>query len=198
MRHRFNLIDVKPCHKAIPPPFRTLAPNPRPGPVPTARNPPADSARQPASGPNHLRRGPPPSGRRLLPPQPGASRPDGHCLDRLHRHQARAHAGRNPRRSARCTRPRPGHDPRQAPRYQAGIHRRRRRHERQPRLHRQQASRLPLLPHRPVRQGSHRRHHPHCPDARSQRHARQHPVGLGITTVSRPHTRRHAPVLRAA
>src|SRR5580700_9996095 len=25
MRHRFNLIDVNPCHKAIPAPIRTLA-----------------------------------------------------------------------------------------------------------------------------------------------------------------------------
>ena len=61
--------------------------------------------------------------------------------------------------SAQRPRPRPGHDPRPPRRRQARIHRRRCRHERQPRLRRRQAARRALLPHRPVQQGTNRRHH---------------------------------------
>jgi len=74
--------------------------------------------------------------RRLLSPQRAQARHDSHRLDRFLRHQAGAHGGRDPGGSARRARPRPRHDPRPAPRLQARIHRGRRRHERQPGLHR--------------------------------------------------------------
>ena len=57
---------------------------------------------------------------------------------------------------------------------QARVHRRRRRHERQSRLHRRQTPRRARLPHRPVQQGADCRHHPHRPDAGGSKRSR-HP-----------------------
>ncbi len=73
-----------------------------------------------------------------------------------------------------------------------GIHRRRRRHERQPRLHRQQAPRLALLPHRRIQQRSHRRHHAHRADARGARFPRV-PSHRLSTHNPTPSARTHRP-----
>ena len=93
--------------------------------------------------------------------KPGPPRHDRHSLDGLSGRHARAHAGRDSRHPAQHPRPRPGHDPRPPARRQARVHRRRRRHERKPRLHRRQARGFALLPHRPIHQGTNRRHHAH-------------------------------------
>ena len=133
--------------------------------------------------PSLLSPSPPRCARRHRPPPlPDSATAGIFPLDQVHRGQhgvaytvfegvALRRRGGNPGRPAQRPGAEAGHDPRSPWRQGRHLYRRRRRHERQPGLHRRQTCRRARLPHRPVQQGAHRRHHPHPADAAGERHA---------------------------